>query len=294
MCSPAVMKQVQAAVTRRRLLGMAGMAGAAAVLAPMGRTRSAILQGTPEAGGIATPAASPVAPTTFCGASNIVDLSHTHGPGFPMFPGAQDMQINVLVTLDQGFYKNELILDEHTGTHMDAPAHFVADGDTAGEIPINTLVAPLCVIDISARAVSDPDAQLMPDDILDWEGQYGPLPAGAFVAMNSGWASKVDDPDAFINQDASDVPHFPGVHPDATALLVEERDIVAIGVDTVSLDFGAATVFDTHLTLLGANKYGIENLANLDQAPPFGATVIVGGPKHEGASGGPTRVFAFF
>jgi len=177
---------------------------------------------------------------------------------------------------------------------MDAPAHFVADGDTADQLPINMLVAPLAVIDISDRAASDPDAQLTPDDILAWENQYGPLPEGAFVAMNSGWASKVDDAAEFLGLDADDNPHFPGFHPDATTLLVEERDIVAIGVDTVSLDYGAATVFDTHLTLLEAGKYGIENLANLDEAPPTGATVVVGGPKHETASGGPTRVLAFF
>ena len=111
MCSLLVMEKVQAALTRRRLLGMAGMAGAAAVLAPMGRTRSALLQATPGAGGVASPVASPTAPITFCGASTLLDLSHTHGPDFPMYPGAQQMQINVLVTLDQGFYKNELILD---------------------------------------------------------------------------------------------------------------------------------------------------------------------------------------
>ena len=243
------------------------------------------------------PAASPVATPTalgrLCGASTIVDLSHTYGPDFPMYPGAQAMQINVLVTLDQGFFKNELILDEHTGTHMDAPTHFVEDADYASDLPVGNFVAPLAVLDISARAANDPDTQVTPDDILAWESQYGPLPAGAFVAMNSGWASRVNDADTFLNQDASDVPHFPGFHPDA-ALLVNERNIVGLGVDTVSLDFGAATVFDTHLTLLGAAKYGIENLANLDEAPPSGATVIIGGPKHETSSGGPTRVYALY
>ena len=290
MCSPVVMEKVQAALTRRRLLGLAGMAGAAAVLSPMGRTRSAMFQATPGASPVATPGAL----GGLCGVTTVLDLSHTHGPDFPMFPGAQQMQINVLVTLDQGFYKNELILDEHTGTHMDAPAHFVADGVTADQLPVGNLIAPLAVIDISDRAATDPDAQLMPDDIFAWEAQHGPLPAGAFVAMNSGWASKINDPDEFLNLDADGRPHFPGIHPDAATLLVEERDIIGAGVDTVSLDYGFATVFDAHLTLLGAGKYGLENLANLDQAPPSGATVIVGGPKHETSSGGPTRVLALF
>ena len=277
----------------------AGSAGAAAALGAVALNPGrAARQGeaTPGAGGFATPAGGPVAsPAALGGFTRIQDLSHTASPTFPMFPGAQQMQINLLLTVEaNGYYKNQLVLDEHTGTHMDAPAHFVADGDTANELPINMLVAPLAVIDISDRAASDLDAQLMPDDILAWESQYGPLPPGAFVAVNSGWASKVDDRDEFLGLDADDKPHFPGFHPDAATLLVEERDIVAVGVDTVSLDYGAATVFDAHLTLLGAGKYGIENLANLDEAPPTGATVVVGGPKHETASGGPTRVLAFF
>ena len=112
--------------------------------------------------------------------------------------------------------------------------------------------------------------------------------------MNSGWEARLVDPPTYLNQDASGTPHFPGFHPDASTLLVEERDIVGIGVDTVSLDFGAATVFDTHVTLLGAGKYGLENLAALGTVPASGATIIVGGPKHVNASGGPTRALAVF
>jgi kynurenine formamidase len=205
------------------------------------------------------------------------------------------MQIILLRTIQgNGFYKNLLVEDEHTGTHMDAPAHFAPDGTSAERLPVERLVAPLAVIDISSRAASDPDAQLMPDDITAWESQHGQLPAGAFVAMYSGWEARLGDPASFINQDAAGVPHFPGFHPDAAALLVNERDIVAIGVDTVSLDFGASTDFKTHLTVLPAGKYGLENLAALASVPPSGATIIVGGPKHINASGGPTRAFAVF
>jgi Putative cyclase len=97
--------------------------------------------------------------------------------------------------------------------------------------------------------------------------------------MYSGWEARLDDPASFINQDGAGVPHFPGFHPDAAALLVNERDIVAIGVDTVSLDFGASTDFKTHLTVLPAGKYGLENLAALATVPPSGATIIVGGAE---------------
>jgi kynurenine formamidase len=177
---------------------------------------------------------------------------------------------------------------------MDAPAHFAEGGDTAELIPVERLIAPLAVVDISARAVEDPDAQLMPDDILAWETANGPLPAGALVAMYSGWESRLSDPATFVNQDASGVQHYPGFHPDAAALLVEERDIVGIGVDTLSQDFGASTDFATHVAICGSGRYGIENLANLRQVPPVGAYVVIGGPKHRAASGGPTRAFALF
>ncbi|MDP9364187.1 MAG: cyclase family protein [Chloroflexota bacterium] len=250
---------------------------------------------TPVAGG-GTPAAGPLASPTALGAfTRIQDLSHVHSPTFPMFPGAQQMTINVLVTVEaDGFYKNELVLDEHTGTHMDAPAHFVADGLSADALPPQRLVAPLAVIDIAARAAGDPDAQLTPDDLLAWEGAHGPLPAGAFVAMHSGWAARVADAAAFLNQDAAGTPHFPGIHPEAAALLTGERDVVGVGVDTISLDFGPSADFASHLTLLGAGIYGLESLAALDGVPPSGATIVVGGPKHAGASGGPTRAFALY
>ena len=290
MCSPEIMANVYDGVTRRRFLGRLGAAGAASALgltalAPSGAAHQ-----------VATPAAGPLAsPTTLGSFSQIQDLSHIVTPTFPMYPGAPQMQIILLRSIQgNGFYKNLLVEDEHTGTHMDAPAHFAPDGTSAERLPVERLVAPLAVIDISSRAASDPDAQLMPDDITAWEGQHGSLPAGAFVAMYSGWEARLGDPASFINQDAAGVPHFPGFHPDAAALLVNERDIVAIGVDTVSLDFGASTDFKTHLTVLPAGKYGLENLAALASVPPSGATIIVGGPKHINASGGPTRAFAVF
>jgi kynurenine formamidase len=290
MCSPEVMAHVYDGVTRRRFLGRLGAAGAAsalglAALAPSGTAHQ-----------VATPKAGPLASPTALGSfTQIQDLSHIVTPAFPMYPGAPQMEIILLRTIQgNGFYKNLLVLDEHTGTHMDAPAHFAPDGTSAERLAVERLVAPLAVIDISSRAANDPDAQLMPDDITAWEGQHGPLPAGAFVAMYSGWEARLGDPASFINQDAAGVPHFPGFHPDAAGLLVNERDIVAIGVDTVSLDFGASTDFKTHLTVLPAGKYGLENLAALATVPPSGATIIVGGPKHINASGGPTRAFAVF
>jgi kynurenine formamidase len=282
MCSPEVMAKVRTEITRRRLLGSFGAAGALAVSSVLPRSAAA-----------QTTATSPVAGQPTLNFSQIVDLSHTHGPDFPVFPGAQPMQINVITTIaENGYYENELILAEHTGTHMDAPAHFVEDGTTADQLPVSGFIVPLAVVDISDRAASDPDAQLTIDDLTAWEAANGPIPAGALVAMHSGWETRVGDPTSYINLDASDVQHYPGVHPDAAAFLVNERDIVGIGVDTLSIDYGPSQDFLTHVTALSAGKFGLENLANLAAVPPFGATVVVGGPKHINASGGPTRVLA--
>ena len=111
---------------------------------------------------------------------------------------------------------------------------------------------------------------------------------------NSGWDARINDPESFINMGDDDLLHFPGFHPDAAALLVEERDITGIGVDTLSLDYGSSTDFGTHITILGAGKYGMEGAGSLADVHPAGALIIVGGPKFMIASGGPSRVMALF
>jgi kynurenine formamidase len=133
---------------------------------------------------------------------------------------------------------------------------------------------------------------LVPEDLAAWEKQHGRIPPGALVAMHSGWDQRVGTVERFLNRDAKGVMHAPGFSEAAARFLVQERDIVGAGVDTLSLDPAAAQKFAAHLVLLGAGKYGVELMANLGAVPPAGATVIVGGPKHEGASGGPVRVLA--
>ena len=277
MCSPEVMARVRASLNRRQMLGIAGTLGALAL--------------TPR--GVLAQSATPMATPTVSGFSSIVDLTHTLTQEFPVFPGGVQAEITVNTTIaENGFYTNQLNLQEHTGTHMDAPAHFVEGGTTADMIPVEQFVAPMAVIDISAKTESDPDSQVTVDDILAWEDANGELPAGAFVAMYSGWESRLSDPASFINLDGDDVQHYPGFDPETAAFLIEERNIVGIGVDTLSLDFGASQDFGTHITILTAGRYGLEAMANLGTLPASGATIIVGGPKHEAASGGPTRAFA--
>jgi len=220
-----------------------GSVGAASALALASRVSSALAQdATPIIGGGALA-------LTLGSYTSVHDLTHTITPTTPVFPGNPQPEIDSFRTYEKdGHYSNMLTYAEHSGTHMDAPAHFIEGAATADALPVEQFFAALAIIDVSGRAASDPDAQVTPDDILAWEKEHGPLPAGAFVAMNSGWDARIADPETFINQDADGVLHFPGFHPDATTLLVEERDIIGIGVDTLSLDFGASTDFGSHVS----------------------------------------------
>jgi kynurenine formamidase len=227
--------------------------------------------------------------------NTIQDLTHVLHPGFPSFNPAffPKFERKTFVTIKKdGFYGNVLTYWEHSGTHMDAPHHFVSGTWMVHQIPAGRLVAPAVVIHIHERAARSADAQVTPDDIRAYERRYGRIPRGALVLMHSGWEARVGDQQAYRNPDAKGVMHFPGFHPEAAELLVKERAIVGIGVDTLSLDFGASTDFKTHVTILGANKYGLENVANLAKIPPRGATVFVGAPRVQDGSGGPTRVIA--
>lgn len=277
MCSPQVIEQVRNKLSRRGFLALAGAAAAVGVGMSTGRTARA------QASSAGLPG----------GRFSVQDLSHVITPEFPVFPGFPQFEASPLKTIeDDGFFANRLSLGEHTGTHMDAPAHFVAGGATAEKLPAERFFAPLAVVDISRRATTDADAMVEVDDILAWEEQNGPLPSGAFLATYTGWEERLSDPASFLNLDSSDPPHFPGYGPKAAEFLVNERDVVGVGIDTLSLDKGAATEAQAHLAILGAGKYGLENLANLGEVVPAGATIVVGGPKHQGASGGPSRVFA--
>jgi len=221
-----------------------------------------------------------------------VDLTHVIPENFPTFFGTPNLEIETLFTFEQnGFNMYRWLLVEHTGTHMDAPFHFSPDGMTADQIPLSMLIVPLAVVDIRAKAQANPDAQVTLDDLIRWERRHGRLPRGACVAMLSGWAEKVTTPE-FRNADENGVMHFPGFHVEAVEFLLEERQVNGIAVDTLSLDFGPSTDFATHYRWLPANRWGMEAVANLDMVPPRGATLIVGGPKIAGATGGISRLIA--
>ena len=231
-------------------------------------------------------------PASFPAFRRVVDLTHTHSPEFPTFFGTPGLSLKRLKELKaDGFNMMEWTVLEHSGTHIDAPIHFSATGPGPAELAVDRLVVPLAVIDVADKAARDPDYQLTPDDIRAWEKRHGRLPARACVAMHSGWDSHVTAP-RFVGKDAAGVFHFPGIHPDTSRMLIAERDVSGLAVDTLSLDHGPSKTFETHYSWLPAMRWGLENVAGLGQLPARGATIVVGAPKFKGATGGPTRVLA--
>lgn len=223
----------------------------------------------------------------------VVDLTHTLSPDFPVFPFYHPVQIRRLARVEtDGWGAAELTFAEHTGTHLDAPAHFVANGQTADCIPVDRLVAPLVVVSIVEKAARDDDALLTVDDLLAWERRHGSIPPAAVVALHSGWEARLVEPGRFLNADAAGTMHSPGFSAEAARFLVDERAVMGAATDTVSLDIGASTDYAAHRVFLPAGRFGLENVANLAHVPPVGATLIVGGPKHLGATGGPARLLA--
>lgn len=225
------------------------------------------------------------------GHTNVEDMTHTLSPEFPTYFGESGFSMEQIYNYaEHSFNLFNYTVNEHTGTHIDAPLHFSADGLSVDEIEVSNLIAPLCVIDIAARAEGNADAQVTPDDIKAWIAANGDIPAHACVAMHSGWASKVasDDYRGFDGE----VQHYPGFHVEAATMLMEETAAASIAVDTLSLDHGMSADFATHYAWLPSGRFGIENLANLDKVPAAGATLIIGAPKHKGGTGGPARIFA--
>lgn len=227
------------------------------------------------------------------GVRQVKDLTHPFGTRFPIYAGGPSPARATVVTIErEGFYAQRWDFVEHSGTHLDAPGHVVSGGRLVPEIAPEELLAPAVVVDISARAGEDPDAEVTPEDLERFERRHGRIPRRAAVFMYSGWESRVGDQEAYRNRDAQGVHHFPGFGAAAVEWLLDHRDITCIGVDTLSLDVGRSATFDVHRKLLGAGRYGLENLANLKSIPARGTTALVGIVPWEEGSGGPCRVLA--
>ena len=272
MCHHCVVESVMARMLRRRdfFRGSAGAAGAAG-LGATAAPRPLFAQASPM---------------------RAIDLTHELHEAFPTFAGEQQFFMETKYEIgSDGYNLNIWTVEEHVGTHIDAPLHFSEDGNSVSELPVEHLVCPLAVIDIRERAEADADAQVTPDDIAAWTAEHGDIPEGACVAMLSGWDRHVDS-DKFRNADGDGVMHFPGFHPEATDMLMEETAARVIAVDTLSLDHGPSADFAVHYSWLPSGRYGIECVANLAELPASGATLVVGAPKVRNGTGGLARVFA--
>ena len=269
MCQACIIEGVKKSMlSRRALFQGAALSGAALAAASLVTARPALAQSS----------------------GKVIDLTHAYDSAFPTFDGNPGIVTEKVVDFAKdGYTILKLTIFEHTGTHIDAPLHFTADGTSVDEIEPANLVCPLCIVDISAKAREEANATVTKADIEGWISANGDIPAGACVAMHSGWAAKLGDPSYRNTPDGAFA--FPGFAKEATDLLAE-LGVAAIGVDTLSLDPGNSADFAVHYSWLPGGRYGIENMANLDQLPATGATVFVGAPKHKGGTGGPARVMA--
>ena len=232
-------------------------------------------------------------------ATKLIDLSHGYGPETLYWPTGKPFEWTKTAwgESEAGYWYTaaEFSTPEHSGTHLDAPIHFGRGQSAVDQIALQKLVAPAAVVDIADQCAADPDYRLTRADLKAWEKQHGRLDAGVIVVVRTGWHHRWPDRKAYMG---SDVPgdtsnlHFPGLSREAAEFLARERSIHGVGIDTASIDHGPSKDFIVHQVLNGADKFGLENLTNLDPLPPTGATLIVAPMKIEGGTGAPARVYA--
>jgi len=233
--------------------------------------------------------------------SRLVDLTHAFGPDTIVWPTEQDFRlVNQQAGETPGGYfyaSNRLEMAEHGGTHIDAPIHFARGKQTLDQVPIERLVGTGVRLDVTAQCANDRNYRVAIQDFERWEATHGRIPDQAIVLLDTGfaqfWPSRQDYLGTELRgQEGVRALHFPGLHPEAAAWLVRERQIKAVGIDTASIDFGQSTKFETHVALLSHNVPVFENLADLHDLPVEGFHVIALPMKIAGGTGGPLRVIA--
>ncbi|MEM6662636.1 MAG: cyclase family protein [Pseudomonadota bacterium] len=240
------------------------------------------------------------------GKVRVVDLTHTLDPDFPViilppeFGQCARFRIEEISAYDHrgpAWKWNNIHLSEHTGTHFDAPAHWISGRDlpqnAVDSIPVDAFVGAVCVIDCSDGAAEDEDFELTPALIADWEAAHGRIPADSWVLMRTDWSKRTGA--AYLNM-REDGPHSPGPTPDAIRFLIDQRDIRGFGVETVGTDAGQGShytpPYPAHFYLHGAGKYGLQCMCNLDLLPPTGAVLMAAPLKIKDGTGSPLRVLA--
>lgn len=241
------------------------------------------------------------------GRVKVVDLTQPLGPDTPVidlppiFAPSPGLTLEVISHYDDkgpAWYWNTLHLGEHTGTHFDAPVHWITGKDRANNttdtLPVRQFIGPACVVDVSKEVVQYEDFLLTREHVQAWEGEHGKIAPGSWLLLRSDW-SKRQGREAFLNA-REDGAHSPGFHPDCLRFLAHERDVLGVGVETVGTDAGQAGAFDppfpAHNIMHGSGRLGLASLCNLDQLPPTGAVVIAAPLKIVNGSGSPLRVIA--
>jgi kynurenine formamidase len=218
----------------------------------------------------------------------------------PSFAQSASFELEELSRYDDrgpAWYWNNIRTGEHTGTHFDAPNHWVTgrDGDDVASVPVRRLIAPAAVLDFSAQAAADPDFLLEVEHVQQWQAAHGPLPEGGWLLYRTGWDARSSSQREFVNADDAG-PHTPGLSPACARWVAEEAPVIGLGVETVGTDAGAAHSFDPpfpcHTALMGSGKYGLTQLQNLAQLPPTGALVVAAPLPIVSGSGSPSRVLA--
>jgi kynurenine formamidase len=233
-------------------------------------------------------------------AYQLVDLSHTYDKDtlyWPTSPSSFEKTELQFGEVEGGYFYSAFTVctPEHGGTHLDAPIHFAKDGDSTEEIPLQNLIAPAIVIDVSKQAADDRNYRLSVADVRKFEAQHGEISPGTIVLLRTGWSQYWPDAQGYLGDDqkgdASNL-EFPGYGADAVRLLAEERNVAVLGVDSASIDYGPSQDFIAHRIAAAAGVVNLENLTNLEQLPVTGATILALPMKIGGGSGGPVRVIA--
>lgn len=241
------------------------------------------------------------------GALRVVDLTHTLSDEFPALQlppefgqvwAFKQERISQYDAAGPGWYWNNFSCGEHTGTHFDAPVHWVTGKDhpnnSVDTVDPQKFLAPACVIDASSEVAANPDWNMSVAFIEAWEARNGRIPAGAWVLLRTDWSKRLHTPLAFANM-KEDGAHTPGPSQEAVEFLIA-RDVCGFGVETINTDAGQSYAwkvpYPCHTLMHGANKFGLQCLNNLDQLPPTGAIVLAAPLKIKHGSGSPLRVLA--
>ena len=249
-------------------------------------------------GVVMTQAQRRAAPIT---AGLIIDLSYPFDATTVYWPTAETFHLekDFEGTTDKGYYYSayRYAAAEHGGTHIDAPVHFAKGRNTVDEIPIEHLMGPSIVVDVTKQCAKDRDYLVSENDFINWEKQNGRIAAGTIVLLRTGFGRFYPDRKRYLGTEERGAAavanlHFPGLHPNAARWLVRNRSIKAIGLDTASIDYGQSTLFESHRILFEKNIPAFENVANLHRLPIKGFSVIALPMKIKGGSGGPLRIVA--